>query len=236
MAKNYRISIFGTLLGMIALILVCMILIPIPTDIPQKSRIVQSDSTKSDAPILASFIGDSTCAGAGDNLTEANRWPYLISQKLKWYPIIACIGGSGYLSAGPDGKSTYMQKFDELLLKLKKPNIIIVEGGQNDIGKSPGEISEAACSLYSKIRKNFPKVDLIVMTPFYGLSEAPPVVSEVEDVVMECARKHQARLITGVRKWLQDRPELLVADKIHPNRNGHTLIAKNFISWFRANQ
>jgi lysophospholipase L1-like esterase len=235
MAKNYSSKVFGVLVGMNILVLVTVVFIPIASDLPQKSRIVQSKSPQSDNPTLVTFIGDSICSGANDELTVDKRWPYLVSQEFEWFPINACVGGSGYLNAGPDGESTYMQVFEELSLKLKKPNIIIVEGGQNDLGEPVNEISKAACSLYSKIRKNFPKVDLIVMTPFYGLSEAPPAVSEVEEAIKVCSRKHEARLITGVRKWLQDRPELLIADKTHPNGKGHALIGKNFVTWFRAN-
>jgi len=234
MAKNHSSKIFVALIGMIAITIVGFILVPLPNEIPQ-TKLIQYSSEKENKPILVSFIGDSICAGADDKVSVYKRWPYLVSQNLQWYPINACVGGSGYLNAGADGKSSYLQVFEELRLKLKNPDIIIVEGGQNDIGNPVDNISSAACGLYAKIRKNFPKVDLIVMTPFYGLAEAPPVVSEVEIGISECSIKYKARLITGVRKWLQDHPELLIADKTHPNGKGHALIAKNFISWFKAN-
>jgi lysophospholipase L1-like esterase len=236
MIKSYSNKIFVTLIGCIVVLFISVLLVPLPNEIPQKSRFIPPRPVYNDIPVLVSFIGDSICVGADDKLNEVTRWPYLVSQKLKWFPINACVGGSGYLNAGPDGESTYMQVFDELSLKLRKPNIIIVEGGQNDLaGNTVADISSAACGLYAKIRKNFPNVDLIVMTPFYGLSEAPPAVSEVENAMKKCATKYKARVITGVRKWLQDHPELLIADETHPNGKGHALIANNFVAWFKAN-
>lgn len=236
MAANYSNKIFGFLLGLIAIALVVVILVPIPREIQHTSHSYQPDLVNSDNPILVSFIGDSTCVGAGDNLTVYKRWPNLVSKKLNWFSINACVGGTGYLSSGFDGKSNYVQVFERLSLKLKTPNIIIIEGGQNDFAENTGvEISTAACDLYAKIRKNFPKVDLIVMTPFYGLTEAPPFVSEAENAINKCTTKYKARVISGVRKWLQDHPELLIADKTHPNGKGHALIAKNFVAWFKAN-
>ena len=122
-----------------------------------------------------------------------------------------------------------------LILKLLKPNFIVVEGGGNDLGSSVESISTAACGLYAKIRKKYPSAKLIVMSPFYGVDVASPVAGELEEVIQECASKYEAHLLTGVSKWLQDHSELLIADGIHPNGKGHALIAKNFVAWFNTN-
>ena len=98
------------------------------------------------------------------------------------------------------------------------------------------EMSAAACDLYASIRKNYPKVHLIVMTPFYGVSQAPPVVGVQESAIKECAAKSNAKVIPSVRKWLQDQPDLFIADLTHPNGKGHELIARKFVAWFKANK
>ena len=150
--------------------------------------------------------------------------------------------GSGYINPGPDGKSTYKQVADGLFPKFN-PAFIVIEGGQNDVAtvNAAGadmatEMSAAACDLYASIRKNYPKVKLIVMTPFYGVSQAPPVVGVQESAIKECAAKYNAKVISGVRKWLQDQPELFITDQTHPNGKGHALIAKKFLAWFKANK
>lgn len=228
---------FLALIGVIIILSLLFMIVPLQK--PVRSINLKSESKSAsiivDTPSLVGFIGDSICAGADDNLKVYQRWPQMVSQKLNWFSINACVGGSGYINPGPDSKDTYKQSFEKLTLKLLKPNFIVVEGGGNDIGSSVESISTAACGLYAKIRKKYPSAKLIVMTPFYGVSEAPPVVGEVEEVIKECASKYQAHLLTDVRKWLQDHPELLIADGTHPNGKGHALIAKNFVAWFKSN-
>lgn len=191
---------------------------------------------------LVVFIGDSTCKGGTDDLEIPQRWPQLVSARNKWVPYNACVGGSGYLNPGPEGKSTYKQVAESLFPKFN-PALIVVEGGRNDLDSVNAtgadmatEMSVAACDLYASIRNNYPEVKLIVMTPFYGVSQAPPIVAVQESAIMECAAKYNAKVISGVRKWLQDKPDLFISDYVHANGKGHALIAKKFLAWFKANK
>jgi len=177
-----------------------------------------------------------------ENIPLDERWPQIVSSQNKWFAYNACVGGSGYINPGPDGKSTYKQVADGLFPKFN-PAFIVIEGGQNDVATVSAtgadmatEMSAAACDLYASIRKNYPKVKLIVMTPFYGVSQAPPVVGVQESAIKECAAKYNAKVIPSVRKWLQDQPELFITDQTHPNGKGHALIAKKFLAWFKANK
>ena len=235
--NNSRSFLFPALVGVVVVLSLLFMIVPLQK--PVRTINFKSDSKSTskivETPSLVGFIGDSICGGADDGLKEYQRWPQMVSQKLNWFSINACVGGSGYINPGQDGKHTYKQAFEDLSLKILKPNFIVVQGGQNDLGSSVKSISTAACELYAKIRKKYPSAKLIVMTPFYGVSEAPPVVGEVEEVIKECASKYQAHLLTGVRKWMQDHPELLIADGTHPNGKGHALIAKNFVAWFKSN-
>ena len=189
---------------------------------------------------LVVFIGDSTCKGGADDLEIPQRWPQLVSAQNRWFPYNACVGGSGYINPGPNGKSTYEQIAESLFPKFN-PALIVVEGGQNDLdtvfatgADMATEMRGAACNLYASIRKNYPTVKLIVMTPFFGVSQAPPATGMQESAIKECAAKYNAKVISGVRKWLQDKPDLLIADHVHANGKGQILIAKKFVAWFKA--
>jgi len=241
--KEPRNYLFIALVGVLILVSLAFVFMPQKKSEAwtQSEASKKATTTKVATIPLVAFIGDSICAGAADELKAHQRWPQMVSQQLKWFPYNACVGGSGYINPGPDGKSTYQLVFEEFSIKLK-PAIIVVEGGQNDLFSvtvsetmDATEISKAACGLYALIRKDFPKAQLIVMTPFYGVSQAPPSMKAEENAIMECAAKYNAKVISGVRKWLQDRPELVIADQTHPNGAGHSLIAQKFVAWYKAN-
>lgn len=242
--KEPRSYIFIALVAVLVVLSLVFILLPQKqSEVWQQSEASKkATTTKVENIPLVAFIGDSICAGADDDLKVEQRWPQMVSQQLKWFAYDACIGGSGYINPGPDGKSTYKQVSDGLFPKFN-PAFIVIEGGQNDVAAvtSSGvdmetEMSAAACDLFASIRKNYPKVKLIVMTPFFGVSQAPPVVGVQESAIKECAAKYKAKVIPSVRKWLQDQPDLFIADLTHPNGKGHELIARKFVAWFKANK
>ena len=242
--KEARDVLFISLIGLLATISFAFIILPQK----QSGQWEQSATSKKtmasevETSVLVAFIGDSVCAGAADDLKVDERWPQIVSSQNKWFAYNACVGGSGYINPGPDGKSTYKQVADGLFPKFN-PAFIVIEGGQNDVASVNAtgadmatEMSAAACDLYASIRKNYPTVKLIVMTPFYGVSQAPPVIGVQESAIKECAVKYNAKVISGVRKWLQDQPELFIADQTNPNGKGHALIAKKFLAWFKSNK
>lgn len=238
--RRYIFSILVVVLIVLSLVFILM---------PQKQSEIWRESaeskkattTKVESIPLVVFIGDSICGGAADGLKAEQRWPQMLAQRLKWFPYNACVGGSGYINPGQGGNSTYQQVADTLFLKFK-PAIIIVEGGQNDVAavSSAGadmasEISVAACNLYGSMRKALPKAQLFVMTPFYGVDQAPEIVDVMESAINECAAKYKVKVISGTREWLQDKPELFIADQTHPNGKGHLFIADKLVAWFKAN-
>ena len=240
--KEPRSYIFMALVAVLVVLSLVFILMPQKQSEAwqQSEASKKATTTKVENIPLVAFIGDSICAGSADDLKIDQRWPQIVSSQNKWFAYNACVGGSGYINPGPDGKSTYKQVADGLFPKFN-PAFIVIEGGQNDLASVNAtgadmatEMSAVACDLYASIRKNYPTVKLIVMTPFYGVSQAPPVVGVQESAIKECAAKYNAKVISGVRKWLQDKPELLIADQTHPNGKGHALIAKKFVAWFKA--
>jgi lysophospholipase L1-like esterase len=237
--KEPRSYIFIALVAVLVVLSLVFILLPQKQSEAwqQSEASKKATTTKVENIPLVAFIGDSICAGSTDDLKVEQRWPQMVSQQLKWFAYNACVGGSGYINPGPNGKSTYKQVSDSLFPKFN-PAFIVIEGGQNDVASITAdmatEMSAAACDLYASIRKNYPTVKLIVMTPFFGVSQAPPAIGVQESAIKECAAKYNAKVISGVRKWLQDRPELLIADQTHPNGKGHALIAKKFVAWFKA--
>ena len=242
--KEPRSYIFIALVAVLIVLSLVFILMPQKQSEAwqQSEASKKATTTKVENIPLVAFIGDSICAGFADDLKLDERWPQIVSSQNKWFAYNACVGGSGYINPGPDGKSTYKQVSDGLFPKFN-PAFIVIEGGQNDVAAvtSSGvdmetEMASAACDLYASIRKNYPKVKLIVMTPFYGVNQAPPVVGVQESAIKECAAKYKAKVIPNVRKWLQDQPDLFIADLTHPNGKGHELIAREFVAWFKANK
>lgn len=158
------------------------------------------------------IIGDSYVTGEG--LTDRTKgWAYLVGQDTDWKVSINGFGGSGFVNAGLCGGQTYADRVDKVL--ALKPEVLIIEGGLNDVNSSTAEVKAGASFLLGRVSK-VPTV--IVVGP-----SNPPTGKDysVVNQVLSEATQANGRQYVSARNWPLD----FLPDGLHMTEAGHETFA-----------
>jgi acyl-CoA thioesterase-1 len=170
------------------------------------------------------FFGDSLTAGYG--LSREQAFPALIEQSLseqgKKYTIINA-GLSGETSAG--GKS----RIDWV---LKRPiDIMVLELGANDglRGLPLEQTRENLQAIIDKTRAKNPDVKIIIAGMMVPPNMGPEYSKEFQAIFPELAKKNNAILMPFLLEGVAGDKNLNQPDGIHPNQEGHKIVADNLL-------
>jgi len=178
-----------------------------------------------DAPLVRRYSG--TIIAAGDSLTaglgvmEEEAWPALLEKKLhnngyQWQVINA--GISGETSSG------LLSRIKWIL--ARKPEIVIVETGGNDAlrGIPPAVIHENIARVVQMLQEENVTVVLAGMQIVQNLGAK--YASEFADIYPSIARAQESILIPFLLLDVAGEPSRNQADTIHPDKEGHEIIAE----------
>lgn len=185
--------------------------LPVMTGFQQKGKVIL-------------FFGDSLTAGYG--LSREQAFPALIEDKLakrgKEYTIINA-GLSGETSAG--GKS----RIDWV---LKRPiDILVLELGANDglRGLPLNQTKENLQAIIDKTRAKFPEVKIIIAGMMVPPNMGPEYSRGFQEIFPDLAEKNDAILMPFLLEGVAGDKTLNQADGIHPNQEGHKIVADNLL-------
>lgn len=179
-------------------------------------------SIQTDGPKTILFYGDSITAGYGIGTEFA--FPKLIEEKLQrdGYEVEVVNGGlSGETSAGGLTRIDWMlnRKFDVFVLEL---------GGNDGLRGIPvSETRKNLGKIIEKVRSKYPDTKIIVAGMMVPPNMGPEYSREFQLVFSETARKYNATLIPFLLQDVGGKEELNQPDGIHPNFEGHKIIADN---------
>ncbi len=167
------------------------------------------------------FYGDSLTAGYG--LSSEEAFPALIDQKLKkqgknWKVING--GLSGETSAGGLARIDWM---------LRQPvDIFILELGGNDgLRGLPLEQTKSNLQgIIDKVKAKNPNVKIIVAGMMVPPNMGPEYSEQFKSVYPDLAKKNKATLIPFLLEGVGGIEKLNLADGIHPNPEGHKMVAE----------
>jgi acyl-CoA thioesterase-1 len=167
------------------------------------------------------FYGDSLTAGYG--LSSEEAFPALIDQKLKkqgknWKVING--GLSGETSAGGLARIDWM---------LRQPvDIFILELGGNDgLRGLPLEQTKSNLQgIIDKVKAKNPNVKIIVAGMMVPPNMGPEYSEQFKSVYPDLAKKNKATLIPFLLEGVGGIENLNLADGIHPNPEGHKMVAE----------
>jgi acyl-CoA thioesterase-1 len=167
------------------------------------------------------FYGDSLTAGYGLSPDEA--FPALIDQKLKkqgknWKVING--GLSGETSAGGLARIDWM---------LRQPvDIFILELGGNDgLRGLPLEQTKSNLQgIIDKVKAKNPNVKIILAGMMVPPNMGPEYSEQFKSVYPDLAKKNKATLIPFLLEGVGGIEKLNLADGIHPNPEGHKMVAE----------
>lgn len=164
-------------------------------------------------------VGDSLTAGLG--VAEEDAWPALLARKLdndihNWQVINA--GISGETSSGVLGRIKW--------IAAQQPGIVILGTGANDglRGIPPSVIRENISRAVRLLKEENITVILAGMQIVQNLG--PDYTKEFADLYPSVAGEHDVLLIPFLLQDVAGEPALNQADTIHPNEDGHKIIAE----------
>ncbi len=166
-------------------------------------------------------MGDSITAGYG--VGDDRAFPALIQEKLDDLELdftVMNAGISGDTSAGGLNRINWL---------LKRPmDIFILELGAND-GLRGHQIDSTRANLIhilKRVRAEYPEAHLILAGMQVPPNMGPDYARAFKTVFTEVAHETGAHLIPFILEGVGGIEELNLADGIHPNREGHAILAE----------
>ncbi|HEY8935333.1 MAG TPA: arylesterase [Cyclobacteriaceae bacterium] len=173
------------------------------------------------APKVILFFGDSLTAGYGLSSTN-DAFPFLVEQKLnkanKSCKVINA-GLSGETSAGGLARIDWV---------LKQPiDVLVLELGANDglRGLPLQQTTKNLQSIIDKVKAKYPKVKIVVAGMMVPPNMGKTYTDKFKVIFPELAKKNKATLIPFLLQNVAGDEKLNQADGIHPNVEGHKIVA-----------
>ncbi len=175
-------------------------------------------------PKVILFYGDSLTAGYGLSTEEA--FPAVIEKKLtqKGKPVrVVNAGLSGETSAGGLNRLDWV---------LKQPvDVFVLELGANDglRGLPLDQTQKNLQSIIDKVLVKYPKAKIVIAGMLVPPNMGPDYTASFRKIFPELAKKNKATLIPFLLQDVAGNEKLNIADGIHPNVEGHKIVAENVL-------
>jgi acyl-CoA thioesterase-1 len=156
-------------------------------------------------------LGDSYSAGYGVAL--ADSWPSLSAAQLGAAVTVRSLGGTGYAASPCGPHDTFADRAASV--RSTRPDLVIVQGGLNDVLASPEAIRAGATRMLDSLGG----VDVVLVGP----PAAPKWTAEakrVDRTLASFAAAHHVRYVSTLY-W----PLTFSADGIHPDAAGYRVFA-----------
>ena len=173
-------------------------------------------------PKVILFFGDSLTAGYG--LSPEEAFPALIEKKCvtKNTPCKAINAGlSGETSAGGLSRIDWV---------LRQPvDVFVLELGANDglRGLPLDQTRKNLQAIIDKVQTKYPQVKLVIAGMLVPPNMGPDYTSEFRKIFPDLAKKNKATLIPFILQDVAGYEKLNLSDGIHPNPEGHKIVARN---------
>jgi acyl-CoA thioesterase-1 len=175
-------------------------------------------------PKVILFYGDSLTAGYGLSTEEA--FPAIIDKTLnqKGKPVkVINAGLSGETSAGGLSRLDWV---------LRQPiDIFVLELGANDglRGLPLADTRKNLQAIIDHVKKKYPAANIVVAGMLVPPNMGPDYTAGFQKIFPELAKKNNARLIPFLLQGVAGDEKLNIADGIHPNVEGHKIVARNVL-------
>jgi acyl-CoA thioesterase-1 len=183
---------------------------------------------RSTDPKVILFFGDSLTAGYG--LSPAEAFPALVERKCNQQGNTCKVinaGLSGETSAGGLSRVDWV---------LRQPiDVFVLELGANDglRGLPVEQTRKNLQAIIDKVKGRYPKAKIVIAGMMVPPNLGPEYAAEFRKIFPELARKNDATLIPFLLQDVAGHASLNLNDGIHPNREGHKIIADNVYSVLR---
>ncbi|MHC9291433.1 SGNH/GDSL hydrolase family protein [Mycobacterium sp. LTG2003] len=188
-------------------------------------------------PPAAAISLDRTFAVLGDSYTEGagagswdNGWVTRVSDDMCWTLVkVSAQGGTGYVSASRQtpGSADFPRRVQNVT--AGRPEIVLVQGGLNDLAAASEKITSAAVATFNDIKAGIGGGQIIAVGPVVTPRTDPNEVARVSAALEEAARVTGVRYIDAAKaQWVHD-PKFFVDDGYHLNPSGYEEYARRLI-------
>ncbi|SDS35855.1 SGNH/GDSL hydrolase family protein [Agrococcus carbonis] len=178
---------------------------------------------------VAVFIGDSYTVGSGTSL-EGTGFPAMLGELRGWEVVNLGISGTGYAMSRdaawcpPGGCVAYAGVIPDAV--GHDPDIVVVSGGRNDLAAgSPEQLAPAVVDFFTRLRAALPEARIVVTSPLWDAPSPPQSLIDL-GVIVEREANRIGAVYLDLGQPLENRPELIAPDGLHPNEEGLRLIAE----------
>ncbi|WP_458781269.1 SGNH/GDSL hydrolase family protein [Arthrobacter sp. D3-16] len=201
---------------------------------PTASATAQQPRLELPAEPVLLIVGDSYTAGVGAE-REDQGWAYLVAGELGYPTNIDGVSGTGFAWGG-GAQDELGSEYEVRLRDIAAdpafvPNVLILQGGQNDaLVPNPEEVETATAQTIEAARRFWPGVQVVVLGP----SAPQPLAEELRGVngaVRAGAAAANAPFIDAAEAgWFTsaNSPDFN-SDGAHPNTAGHAYLAERFL-------
>ena len=180
--------------------------------------IIQTSAT----PKIILFYGDSLTAGYG--LSTEDAFPAIIEKKLNKGGLPAKVvnaGLSGETSAGG------LSRIDWVL--RQQVDVFVLELGANDglRGLPLDQTQKNLQAIIDKVKAKYPKAKIVIAGMMVPPNMGPDYTAKFRKIFPDLAKKNNATLIPFLLQDVAGNEKLNLADGIHPNTEGHKIVADN---------
>jgi lysophospholipase L1-like esterase len=187
--------------------------------------------------------GQDTMVVFGDSMTESasttqHNWWYLVGQALGLKTKKYGVGGMGFLN----GDKRYGVQLDTALadssVDRSKVRYVLVNGSTNDIGRNTTDLGAAVDSFAARVREAYPYADLIGLSTLCGANvrwidraNNDRLADLMPQIRIVCQRLSAGgfHVIGNAHLWLLYNTDYSQPDGLHPNDQGHQVIASQVI-------
>lgn len=187
------------------------------TDTPEKAS---KSVEKADKVIV--FFGNSLTAGYGLDPTEA--FPALIQEKIDSMGLQYDV-----VNAGLSGETTASGKNRVEWILKQDVDVFVLELGANDglRGINLDETKRNLQQIIDKVKKEFPDVEIVLAGMQIPPNMGAEYASKFSDIFPALAKSNDVHLIPFLLQGVGGEPDLNLPDGIHPNVEGHQILAEN---------
>jgi len=170
------------------------------------------------------FYGDSLTAGYG--LSPEEAFPAIVGKKLQEKGTVVKIVNAGLSGETSAGGLTRLEWV------LKQPvDIFVLELGANDglRGLPLEQTQKNLQSIIDKVLTKYPKTKIVIAGMLVPPNMGPDYTASFGKIFPDLAKKNKATLIPFLLKDVAGQEKLNIADGIHPNVEGHKIVADNVL-------
>lgn len=178
---------------------------------------------------------------AGGPAPATVLYPDVIGDTMQWDVSIDAVGARGFLPTDLSniGVKTIVPPFIEQLddnVRNFRADVIIVDGGRNDLGKNPVDFAAAYDDYMTKLRAAFPRAKVMALVPSYISPQKASLYEPNSAAVRRSAAKIGAHVLDPyAERWYVgvDLAKIRWPDAIHLNDEGARFYAAKVIDGMR---